>query len=145
MYEDNAAVYLAAADISTAEFLWTEFKGQHRIADLCDQLFKLLPVELVLAGKISGLEEIQNFITNRIPRCIYTTLVPDDFSVIDPLPQRHFSPEELPATSGASTAVACLLFYLYQTVKSDLSHLNHLSKLDARELSGPGCRNPAQP
>jgi DNA mismatch repair protein MutS len=59
--------------------------------------------------------------------------VTDDFSLVDQLPGRHFTAAELPPASGARTAVALLLYYLYQTVKSDLSHINRLIKHDARQ------------
>jgi len=133
LHEEDHCLYLAAADISTAEFIWAEFSGPHRIAELCDQLYRLAPAELVLAGKINDLEVIQSFVANRISRCTYTSLVADDFSHINTLPDRHFSGEELPDATGARSTIAFLLFYLYQTVKSDLSHLNRLSKYDTRE------------
>ncbi|MDR3591424.1 MAG: DNA mismatch repair protein MutS [Negativicutes bacterium] len=133
LHEEDNCLYLAAADISTAEFVWAEFSGPHRIAELCDQLYRLAPAELVLAGKISDLEAVQSFIANRISRCTYTSLVVDDFSRVNELPQRHFSAADLPEASGARSSIGFLLFYLYQTVKSDLSHLNRLSKYDTRE------------
>ncbi|MBP2655295.1 MAG: mismatch repair protein mutS [Firmicutes bacterium] len=131
--EEDQTLYLAAADISTAEMIWAEFAGPHREAELCDQLFRLMPAEIVLTGKITGIDSIKSFIESRIPRCTYTGLVIDDYNYVAELPCRHFSGQDLPKASGATFAVACLLFYLYQTIKSDLSHLNRLAKYDARE------------
>lgn len=126
-------VYMAAADVSTAECLWAEFTGPHRVGELCDQLFRLAPAEIVLAGKVGALAEIQEFTAVRLPRCTYTSQVVDDYAAIAALPGRHFAAEELPAAAGAVLSLAMLLLYLYQTVKSDLSHLSRLSKYDARE------------
>ncbi|HMM21655.1 MAG TPA: DNA mismatch repair protein MutS [Selenomonadales bacterium] len=133
LYEVNDNLYLAAADVSTAECVWAEFAGPHRLGELCDQLFRLLPAEIVVSGKLTGLEEIRAFTANRIPRASFTGFVVDDFAQIDPLPARHFAAEELPRTEAALTAVALLLSYLYQTLKSDLSHLNRLTRYDAGE------------
>ncbi|MDT8901394.1 DNA mismatch repair protein MutS [Anaeroselena agilis] len=131
--EEDDAVYLAAADVSTAECVWAEFAGPHRVGNLCDQLFRLAPAEVVLGGKIGSLADIQAFTAARLPRCTYSSLVVDDYAAIAGLPGRHFDADELPAAQGATLALALLLHYLYQTVKSDLSHLNRLTKYDARE------------
>lgn len=133
LYETDNKYFLAIADISTAECLWAEFAGSERTVDLCDYLFRLVPAELVLAGAVSGLANIKLFMDNRIPRCTLTSIAADDFALINSLPARHFSGEELPADGGAITAVGFLLHYLYQTVKSDLAHINRLAKYDARE------------
>jgi len=132
LHEQDAAIYLAAVDISTGEFVWTELTGTHQVTELCDYLFRLSPAELVLAGKITRLADIKSFLSARISRCIYTNLTVDDFSQVTPLPQRHFSEIELPA-GGALTAIGLLLYYLYKMIKSDLSHLNRLTKYDSRE------------
>jgi DNA mismatch repair protein MutS len=131
--EDDSALYLATVDISTAECSWAEFSGTYRYAELCDQLFHLMPAELILAGKIAGQEAIDKFIANRVPNCTLTSLTVDDYSAINKLPQKHFPADELPEAEGALTTVALLLHYLYQTLKSDLSHLNRLAKYNAKD------------
>ncbi|MBP2642253.1 MAG: mismatch repair protein mutS [Firmicutes bacterium] len=133
LYEEDKSLYLTAVDISTAEMVWTEFSGQHREAELCDQLFRLLPTEIVLAGKITELVAIQNFVEARLPRCIFTALVIDDYNYVAELPGRHFTAQELTITPGATYAVSALLFYLYQTLKCNLSHLNRLTQYNAQD------------
>ncbi len=133
LHEEEDTIFLAAADVSTAECVWAEFAGPHRVGNLCDQLFRLTPAEIVLGGKIGALADIQAFTANRLPRCTYTSLVVDDYAAITALPGRHFGAGELPPAQGAVLALAMLLHYLYQTVKSDLSHLSRLTKYDARE------------
>ncbi|MDR3563528.1 MAG: DNA mismatch repair protein MutS [Negativicutes bacterium] len=133
LYDEDNTFFLAAADISTAECVWAQFSGPHRVNEVCDHLFRLAPAELILAGKITSLEEIKTFVANRISRCTYSNLVADDYTTINALPGRHFGASDLPTASGACAAVGFLLFYLYQTVKSDLSHLNRLTQYDARE------------
>jgi DNA mismatch repair protein MutS len=133
LHEEEDSIFLAAADVSTAECVWAEFAGPHRLGNLCDQLFRLAPSEIVLGGKIGALTDIQSFTANRLPRCTYTSLVVDDYAAIAGLPGRHFGADELPAAPGAVLSLALLLHYLYQTVKSDLSHLSRLTKYDARE------------
>ncbi|HEY3425877.1 MAG TPA: DNA mismatch repair protein MutS, partial [Negativicutes bacterium] len=133
LYEEESILNLAAADISTGECLWMSFSGTQRFTALCDQLFRLMPAELVLAGKIENLHELTTFINNRIPNCTNTTLTVADFSVVQTLPPKHFSSDELPEYPGALAAVGYLLYYLHQTLKSDLSHINRLVKYNSAE------------
>lgn len=133
LHEDNDSLALSATDISTGECVWTVFSGTQRLNALCDQLFRLMPSELVLTGKIDNLHELRNFIANRIPHCTYTTLTFDNFNLVKNLPERHFSKDELPASATALTAVGCLLYYLHQTMQNDLSHINHLIEYDSAE------------
>ncbi len=134
LHEEDGSLFLAAADVSTAECVWAEFAGPHRVGTLCDQLFRLAPAEIVLAGKIGSLADIQAFTTTRLPRCTYTSLVVDDYAAVAGLPAAHFGADGLPTAAGAVLALALLLHYLRETVKSDLSHLSRLTKYDAREF-----------
>lgn len=133
VWEENEEISLAAADISTGECLWTVFSGLYRLNGLCDQLFRLMPAELVLASKLENIAELEAFIENRLSHCTVTTLNVSDVDSIKALPQQFFSPAELPQAVGACMAVGCLLHYLQQTVKNDLSHINCLVKYNAAE------------
>lgn len=133
LYEEDEELILAAADISTGECLWANFSGSQRLTALYDQLFRLMPTELVLASKIQNIESLNRFISNRIPHCTHTTLTIDNLKLTSDLPKQHFSLEDLPQQDVALTAIGCLLYYLRQTVKNDLSHINQLIKYNAAE------------
>lgn len=133
VHEEEAVLYMAAADISTGEFIWASFSGNNRITGLCDQLFRLMPSELATAGTIDGYDDLCAFIRNRIPGCTFTSLDPGDRNAIQKLPESQFPEEELPESGGALLSIGCLLDYLHETVKADLSHLNHLTKYDSSD------------
>ncbi len=133
LHEDNDTIALTATDISTGECIWTVFTGSQRLNAVCDQLFRIMPAELVLTGKIEDLQELNNFIANRIPHCTYTTLTVEDFNQVKCLPEKHFSKDELPDSASALTAVGYLLYYLHQTTKNDLSHINRLTRYNSSE------------
>ncbi|BBB93098.1 MAG TPA: DNA mismatch repair protein MutS [Methylomusa anaerophila] len=133
LYEEDDTISLSAADISTGECLWTLFAGNSRLTAVCDQLFRLMPSELVTVGKIHSLDTISSFVSQRIPSCAQTTLVVDDVTQAEQLPQRHFSPEELPGNPCVLSSLGYLLYYLHYTVKNDLSHINRLINLDTKE------------
>lgn len=131
--EDAGILYLAAADISTGECLWASFSGLDRQGSLCDQLFRLMPSELVLTGRINDFAGLESFIDNRMPNCTVTTLKIDDVNLVQRLPEKHFAKTDLPEKESAYNTVGYLLYYLNQTVKNDLSHINRLVRYNAAE------------
>ncbi len=133
LLEEENTLYLVAADISTGECMWASFAGSARLGTLCDHLYRLMPSELIVTGKIDQLPVLHSFLANRIPQCTQTTLMIDDFIAIRSLPAQHFSAEDLPADTGPLTAISCLLHYLHQTMKCDLSHINRLTQYNDTE------------
>lgn len=133
LYEEDEILTLAAADISTAECIWACFSGASRLSELCDQLFRLLPAEIVLAGIIKQAEQIDKFIQNRIPNCTYTKIENYDLERMQELVKQHFIQDEIPECDVAITAVGYLLLYLHSTVKTSLTHINKLTKYNAND------------
>jgi DNA mismatch repair protein MutS len=133
LYEEEEALILAAADISTGECLWATFSGSQRLTALNDQLFRLMPTELVLASKVENIDKLNTFMSNRIPHCTHTTLTIDNLTLVSDLPKQHFMTDDLPQQEVALVAIGCLLYYLHQTVKTDLSHINQLINYNAFE------------
>ena len=133
LYESDDTLSIAAADISTAECIWASFSGASRLSELCDQLFRLQPAEIVLAGSIKNNEKTVEFIKNRISHCTYTKMESDDLNRVQQLTKQHFIPEEIPDCSAAVTAVGFLLQYLHTTVKTSLTHINKLIKYNATD------------
>ena len=123
--EQDGSIKLSASDISTGECLWTSFSGGNSFSELCDQLFRLLPTEILFVGSIQYQEELHKFIEQRLNHCLITTIenVPDKATT---LLQQHFS-ADIPQDIGAQKIIAALLEYLHQTVKQDLSHINTLT------------------
>lgn len=131
--EDQDSISLAATDISTGECSWATFVGINRLNDLCDQLFRLSPAELVLVDKPENYSKLKKFLSTRIPSCICTTLESIDYSQVERLPYEHYQQEELPDDADAFRAVAYLLYYLHDTLKTDLSHLSRLTKFNVSD------------
>ncbi len=133
LYEEADELCLAATDISTGECLWAIFSGSSRTSAVCDQLYRLLPAELVMANKIEGFSLINTFLSQRVSACAITPLTVPDMALASELPQKHFSSEELPEFPIATTAVGYLLYYLHYTLKSDLSHVNKLIRVNTQD------------
>jgi DNA mismatch repair protein MutS len=133
-YENGTDLALAAADISTGEFLWAIFNGSDRYSTLLNQLSRLSPAEIVLTGKLDRWDEMERFIQNRLAGCTITNFVSDPPEAINGLPSQHFALADIPAEPAAFTAVAQMLQYLHQTMKTDLSHINRLMRFRSQDV-----------
>ncbi|MDU4959701.1 MAG: DNA mismatch repair protein MutS [Sporomusaceae bacterium] len=131
LLEEDDLLCFAAADISTGECMWGSFSGPARSGAVCDRLFCLAPAEIIFVGKIVNAEAICGFVGQRLPACAYSAVEVDDFSALRNLPPQHFGDGNLPAAEAARDCVAYLLYYLHDTVKSDLTHVNRLVRYEA--------------
>ncbi|WP_231036261.1 DNA mismatch repair protein MutS [Pectinatus sottacetonis] len=130
IYEEDNILILAGADISTGECFYGIYKGADRVQILCDELYRLMMSELLLTESLSCREKLLEFLTLRMPKCVITDIKHLSDTVEDRIIE-HFDADNRPRQEGAKKAIATLLDYLHETVKSDLSHLNHLSYIDA--------------
>ncbi|WP_346354253.1 DNA mismatch repair protein MutS [Azotosporobacter soli] len=129
--EEDGVLAFAAADISTGEFTWTVLTGPYRTSGLCDHLFRLLPREIIFTSKLEEWKELESFLTNRLSGCTQTTLTALEPARLAELNRQHFSKELIPAQEVAIQAIGSLLYYLHNTVKSDLSHMNRLTRYES--------------
>lgn len=131
LLQQEEILYLAATDISTGECLWASFSGSGRTTTVCDRLFCLSPAEMLFAGQIDSASNIMEFLTNRVPNCAFSSIDVEDYEWLRQLPTVHFGGDALPDSKAACECIGYLLYYLHQTVKSDLSHVNRLVHVDA--------------
>ena len=142
--EQDAELGLVAIDISTGECVWSLYKGADRYAALLNQLSRLAPAELILTGKLERWTEVNNFLQSRLANCTLTTFIADESAAANELLAKHFSRNDIPAEPVAVIAISRLLQYLHQTLKSDLSHINRLTRFDPQDfllLDGTTLRN----
>lgn len=129
--EEEDLLCFAAADISTGECLWGAFNGVTRVSAMCDRLFCLSPAELLFAGKVESASALNEFIGARLPGCAYDSVVVENFSLLNQLVELHFSVDDIPEQKAARDCIGYLLYYLHQTLRSDLSHVNRLMRYKA--------------
>ena len=132
LYEQGERILLAGADISTGECFYGIYTGGSRLQTLFDELYRRQVSELLLAGELSFRKQLDAFVGLRLPQCTYTQLAGISAQVEDRLVE-HFTADERPEDRSAQEAVATLLDYLHDTVMTDLSHISHLTYLDASE------------
>ena len=130
IYEENHAIYLAGADISTGECFYSIYDGPDRSQLLFDELYRLMMPELLLIKPFSYERELKNFLSLRLNNCLVNELT-EITSQIEDLMLQHFDVHNRPDNKIAHKAIATLLEYLHETVKTDLTHLNKLTYLDS--------------
>ena len=130
IYEENHAIYLAGADISTGECFYSIYDGPDRCQLLFDELYRLMMPELLLIKLFSYERELKNFLSLRLNNCLVNELT-EITSQVGDLMLQHFDVHNRPDNKIAHKAIATLLEYLHETVKTDLTHLNKLTYLDS--------------
>ena len=132
VYEKDEEILLAGADVSTGECFYGVYQGADRQQMLFDELYRLMMPELLVVGDLSFREALDEFIELRLTHCAFTSVEHISGAVEDRIIQ-HFDADNRPEDTAAKEAVATLLDYLHATVKTDLTHLNRLTYLDASE------------
>lgn len=130
IYEENHTIYLAGTDISTGECFYSIYDGPDRCQLLFDELYRLMMPELLLIKPFSYERELKNFLSLRLNNCLVNELT-EITSQIEDLMLQHFDVHNRPDNKIAHKAIATLLEYLHETVKTDLTHLNKLTYLDS--------------
>lgn len=130
IYEEYHAIYLAGADISTGECFYSIYDGPDRCQLLFDELYRLMMPELLLIKPFSYERELKNFLSLRLNNCLVNELT-EITSQVEDLMLQHFDVHNRPDNKIAHKAIATLLEYLHETVKTDLTHLNKLTYLDS--------------
>jgi len=131
--EDEETVGVSFCDLSTGEFSATAFAGEDREEHLRNILGAYAPSEAVLSGFSWEDNALRDFLENRLgcrcenaretlfaPEAARATLSEHLSEGID------LSGAELDDKDFATRAAGGLLFYLYDTQKTDLSHITRL-------------------
>ncbi len=127
--EAGENVMLAGADISTGECFYGVYTGKNRQQTLMDELYRIMPAELLLAGTLSFRQDIEAFTAQRMSKCVTTDLDPVERP--GDMILRHFGEARRPGDPGVEMALATLLDYLHRTVMTDLSQISRLTRLES--------------
>ena len=130
IYEENQQIVLAGADITTGECFYGIYDGADRCQLLLDELYRLMMPELLLVKPFSYEKQLHDFLDLRLSNCLVNELDSVSNNIDDRIIQ-HFDAQNRPENEMVKKAVATLLDYVHDTVKTDLSHLNRLTYLDA--------------
>ena len=128
--KDKHQIILAGADISTGECFYGIYDGPDRCQLLLDELYRLMMPELLLVKPFAYEKQLKHFLDLRLPNCLVNNITELSSHVQDRIVE-HFDTQNRPDNIAAQRAIATLLDYVHDTVKTDLTHLNRLTYLDA--------------
>lgn len=127
IYEIAGEIALAAADVSTGEIFYFLYEGKDRVQNLCDELYRLTPHEILISDSLTFGDKLKSFVKLKFGNCLFTKFDADEKSEFL---AKHFEEKDFPVSENAAAAVEFLLNYLHKTVRTDLNHLSKLTRLD---------------
>ena len=137
IYRDSAGAAAAFCDISTGEMAVTAFSGPETMDHLRNELGRYAPREAVLSDGAYSDGDLLEFLTQRLEcRCENGGEARFRPDVAGPACKKQFQ-TGLDAVEGqirAVQAVGGLLSYLYETQKTDLSHISALNYYTAGQF-----------
>ena len=125
LVEELDEVCMAVADVSTGECQWFLTRGNDRLLELEEQLYRLQPAELVLTHSLAEQEQLLEWLGAKLPECTLTNYVEEKAG-------EEYFPEHFATAKVAplvQQTVELLLRYLHSTVMADLSHINQLNEI----------------
>ena len=125
LVEELDEVCMAVADVSTGECQWFLTKGNDRLLELEEQLYRLQPAELVLTHSLAEQEQLLEWLGAKLPECTLTNYV-EEKAGEEYFPQHFATATVAPLVQQT---VELLLRYLHSTVMADLSHINQLNEI----------------
>ena len=125
LVEELDEVCMAVADVSTGECQWFLARGNDRLLELEEQLYRLQPAELVLTHSLAEQEQLLEWLGAKLPECTLTNYV-EEKAGEEYFPQHFATATVAPLVQQT---VELLLRYLHSTVMADLSHINQLNEI----------------
>ena len=131
VYRDSAGTGLCFCDISTGKTHLTAFSGPDRVEHVVNELGRFSPAEAVVNDGAASEKALTDALTEKF-RCRVENGGEGRFRLAEAERniRRQFGEEafdRLPRTNpAAAMALGGLLHYLYETQKTDLSHINDL-------------------
>lgn len=127
-------------DISTGEAFCTEFRGDEADRHVINELGRFSPAEVLLCGEASQNPKITAFLRERLNCAVEN--IPDGFidaASAEELINKQFGGTDAVYRDGRSAslavyACASLLKYLYETQKTDLSHIRTLDFYESNQF-----------
>lgn len=127
--ESGEEIALAGADVSTGEIFYCLYEGAGREQTLFDEIYRLMPHEILLADELTFEKRLQNFAEIKLENCMFTKIELEDETKFL---SQHFDEKDLPAAEIAANAVENLLAYLHKTIRTDLKHISKLTRLELK-------------
>ena len=115
LYQNDDTFCLSGTDISTGECFYSVYQGIQQA--LFDQLYRLMPAEVVIVEGFSYQDEVETFISTKLNNCS-CSIVPAQNDLMKLL-ESHFAIEQMLREECGKNGVGNILYYLHITLKND--------------------------
>ncbi len=126
--EDGAEIAISGADVSTGEFFYCLYDGAGREQNLFDELYRLMPKEILTVGELSFFKNLRTFAEQKLENTSFTKFEEDEPTNFF---AEHFDENDLPVSELAAKISEILLAYIHKTVRTDLKHISKITRLDS--------------
>ena len=128
--KEGQTVSLALMDVTTGECLWSTCAA----SVLTDAIFDILsvyePSELIYADLGDQESVVLDYLKGHMSQCTVTAFTKDEAVDYSALGTQYFPAEKMAEAQGASECIGILLTYIHDVMKSAISHMNSLERID---------------
>lgn len=137
IYSKGNTFSISYCDVSTGEFFTMSIESSNAVQDLCNELDRLFPKEIIANSALFDNEKLSAYIKSKFYTQQYSDRCFNYSSCFEHLKQ-HFGVVSLDGfgireNSNDVCAAGALLFYLEETQKNTLSHILKLTKIRRSE------------
>lgn len=130
--EDGELLCVTFGDISTGECFWYLSYGNNRREFVLDQIFRLLPAELIGIGAIQNWDDFVAVLQQKLPNCLVSKYVLD--SSLDYFMQHFPQASDAGKNPLVRSTVEGMLQYIHSHIKSDLAQINKLNEISTETV-----------
>jgi DNA mismatch repair protein MutS len=129
---DTNRACISFADVSTGECSWYDAKGSNWEELLLDQLYRMMPAELVVDPDLDLPEALVQKIMQKLPHCMVNRFKLD--SDVDDF-AKHFGQDDKGYHDPfIRSTIETMLQYIHLNVKSDLAQLNRITEITTDQV-----------
>lgn len=128
--KDGQTVAVVLMDVTTGECLWATCEASVLEDTIFDILSVYEPSELIYAALGEQEDVVLRYVKSHMSQCTVTAFPVDETIAYRSLGKQYFPAEKMAAAEGASAGIGMLLTYIRDVMKSDISHMNSLARID---------------
>lgn len=128
--QEGQTISLALMDVTTGECLWATAAASVLEDTIFDILSVYEPSELIYADFGDQIDKVLAYLKSHMSQCTVTAFTKDDAVDYSSLGKDYFPKEKMDAAQAASACIGMLLTYVHDVMKSDISHMNSLERID---------------
>ena len=128
--EKDDLLSIALMDVTTGECLWSVCAVTAMEDNLFDILSVYEPSELIYYHLGTQIDTVLQYLKTHMSQCTVTPFEADADCDYGEKAASYFKKEDFDAAHDAAACIGMLLSYVSEVMQSDISHINHLERID---------------